>query len=218
MEVSLYLSFLVLAIGLIIVPGPNVLLIISTSLLYGKKAALYTVAGTTAAMAVQLALAALATSALVHSVAQGFWWLKWLGVVYLCGLGLLQIVNSLKHHSGVQDGLRDKEAVFSQTEHLAHGFRMGFFVSLTNPKTIVFFAAFLPQFVSPSYGYEIQMTLLSLSFLLLAFVLDAGYGLLAARARSTIGPVVENALTQRISGGVLIGAGALLAEANRSQP
>ncbi|MDH5632690.1 MAG: LysE family translocator [Gammaproteobacteria bacterium] len=205
MEPNLYISFIIASVVLIIIPGPNVLVIVSTSVAHGAGRGLQTVAGTSSAMVVQLLVAALGTSWVVRSVSEGFSWLRWLGVVYLVYLGASHLVRLFKS--------ADTEYV---PETGRGTFARGFAVSLTNPKTILFFSAFLPQFVSSDEAYLGQIMLLSVTFLVLATVLDSLYALLAGR----LGGLARASFAQRVQHGVsgvlYLAAGAWLAALRRS--
>ena len=181
------------------------LVIISTSLTHGKSRGLQTVAGTSLAMAVQLIIVALATSTFVQFLTDGFYIVKWLGVAYLLYLGLLHL----------------KYALFTKTSNseltASASFSRGFFVSLTNPKTLLFFSAFFPQFVSSSESYLLQISILSVTFLMLAIILDTGYALLSVKMK----PLLEQRnlfkLQNGFSGLLFLGASAWLAVLHRSQ-
>lgn len=195
------LFFIPVAILIIIVPGPNVMVVVATALVHGRRRGLQTVAGTSAAMVIQLAVAALGTSWLVNALVQGFVWLKWCGVAYLCFLGL----SLLRTSSG--QVLKPPTAVGT--------FQRGFLVSLTNPKTILFFSAFLPQFVDRSGPYLPQVAVLSAVFWILAVVLDSAYALLAARLAGWL-QGRRLLLARRFSGLIYLGAGAALAGVRQS--
>jgi homoserine/homoserine lactone efflux protein len=141
MDTTLFITFLLVSFGIIVVPGPNVLVIVSTSITYGKTRGLQTVAGTSSAMAVQLLVAAITMSSFTRLMGEGFAILKWAGAVYLFYLGLIHIKRALSA----------TEAPIGISAPLT--FSRGFWVSITNPKTIVFFGAFLPQFVSASFYF-----------------------------------------------------------------
>lgn len=168
METITYTFFILASIVLIVVPGLNVLVIISISVSHGTKRGLQTVLGTSSAMIVQLYIAALGTSQLVDSLANGFEWLRWLGVGYLLYLG----INHLYEITSTSKNRSDEVSATSS-------YARGFIVSLTNPKTILFFSAFLPQFISDETFYLQQITLLSVTFLTLATVIDSLYALSA---------------------------------------
>jgi len=171
--------------------------IVATSLGQGKIKGFQTLFGTSAAMLIQLIITALATSWFVGLLADGFQWLKWGGVVYLFVLG-------------VSSFYRTENERLSPTSGLSC-FRRGFIISLTNPKTILFFSAFLPQFISPVDPYLTQIVLLSAVFLLLAFILDSGYALLAAKLNLLLQNKKLARYARPMSGLVYMGAGSLLA-------
>ncbi|MDO9478044.1 MAG: LysE family translocator [Pseudohongiella sp.] len=199
MELTL---FLLLAFGLIILPGPNVMVIVTTSIVHGKVRGLQAVAGTSCAMIVQLLVAALGTAWFVTAVSEGLKWLKWLGVVYLFYLGYKQIRASFGHTT-----LSTLSAVGS--------FQRGFWVSLTNPKTIFFFSAFLPQFVSGQENYLANIALLSCIFWFMAVVMDSTYALLSSVLASALKSGRHNKLFGLVSGGLFMGAGVALAAVGR---
>ena len=193
------LAFILVSIGIIIVPGPNVLVVVSTSIVHGKVRGLQTVAGTSTAMLIQLAIAALGTSWFVSTLASGLVWVKWLGVAYLLYLGVRYLV-----------AIGDT----SNTQISAVGtFHRGFWVSLTNPKTILFFSALLPQFASEAISYSMQIAVLSIIFWFLALVLDSGYALLAHKLSSLLKTKNLANYQHGLSGVLYLGAGAVLATA-----
>jgi homoserine/homoserine lactone efflux protein len=187
---------------LMLIPGPNVALIVANSLTFGARAGLMTVAGTSAAMVVQLAVASLGVTALLGALAQAFEILRWLGVAYLVWLGVRAWRASAKDLGGTR-------AVWPSKT-----FGRGFLVSLTNPKTLAFYGAFLPQFLDPSAGLGKQMTILSVTFVSTALVIDSGWALLAGRARGLVARFGR--LRNRLTGAVLVGAAVGLALARRT--
>ncbi len=190
------LTFIIVSFGVIIIPGPNVLVIISTSLSHGKTRGLQTVAGTSLAMLIQLAIAALGTSLLVSYLTKGFVWLKWLGVAYLLYLGFVHLM-ALKN---------PKPHPISATG----SFNRGFWVSLTNPKTILFFSAFLPQFTLGGNSYLNQIVLLSAIFWFMAVALDSLYAILSAKLVKLLKYKNISKYQHGISAALFLGAGALL--------
>ncbi len=137
MSPALFGAFVGATAILMVIPGPNVALIVANSLAFGARAGFMTVAGTSAAMVVQLAVAALGVTALLGALAQAFEILRWLGVAYLVRLGI-------RAWRALADDLGKTRAVSP-----GKIFGRGFLVSLTNPKTLAFYAAFLPQFLDP---------------------------------------------------------------------
>ena len=200
----LYFAFLLTSIALIAFPGPNVALIVSTSIAHGRRAGLVTVAGTSSAMALQLAVTAAGTSALLAAAAPWFSWLRWAGVAYLMYIGV-------RAWRAPVSNARQNEAVVPASRAV---FIRGVVVSLTNPKTLLFFGAFLPQFVSTEKAALPQLFALATTFLVLAVVLDTAWALLAHRARAMLSRRKD--LRNRIEGGLLIGAGVGLGVARGS--
>lgn len=195
-------AFFLLSLALIALPGPNVLLITSTSLLHGTVRGLQTVAGTSAAMAVQLVAAALGTASLIALASEALDWLRWIGAAYLLVLGLMTI-GSL--------GRRDR----AWTPDPARSFTRGFWTSLANPKTLLFFTAYLPQFVSGDDPYLAQLALLSLLFWSTAIVVDSCYAILAAQLTTLVQRDGTRRMQRKLSGVLYIGAGLALALLNR---
>lgn len=206
MDIYSYTLFLLTSCAVIILPGPNVLVIVSTSLMHGKTRGLQTVAGTSSAMAIQLLLVALGTTWFVEILADGVLVLKWAGVAYLLGLGVFHLRRVCAKNEA------------PAAPQPATTFSRGFIVSFANPKTLLFFSAFLPQFVTATAPYGQQIFLLSVSFLVMATLLDSAYALFAARCQSLLGRNGNNRQKARnLTGAILyLGAGFLLALNRRS--
>ncbi len=205
MDPLLYITFILTSIAIIILPGPNVLVVVSTALSHGTKRGLQTVLGTSSAMVIQLIMAAIGTTWFVAFVAQGFEWLRWLGVAYLIYLGVSHL-SSMVSKGGDEHTQISGRGTFGR----------GFIVSLTNPKTILFFGAFLPQFVSPSGGYLSQIVVLSITFLLLATLLDSLYAVMAGKASGLLRLSWMQRVQNGISGMLFLGAGVWLAVMKKS--
>lgn len=204
MDINLYLSFIIISFGIIIIPGPNVLVIISTSIRDGRLRGLQTVAGTSCAMAIQLIIAAFATNWFIGYLGEGFYLLKWFGIIYLVYLGITHLKQAIN--------VKTKNI----TANASTSFCRGFWISLTNPKTILFFSAFLPQFAGGTGNYPAQIGLLSVTFLCMAIVLDSSYALLSTRLRSLLSARNTAATQNYISGILYLCAGAWLAALRRS--
>jgi homoserine/homoserine lactone efflux protein len=202
-DLDLYLTFAIATGILMLIPGPNVALIVANSVGYGTRYGLLTVAGTSAAMVVQLALTALGMSALLGTMAQWFEWIRWLGVAYLLWLGIRQ------WRAEPVDLTRTRPQYRSPREIVTRGI----IVSFTNPKTLLFYGAFFPQFITPGAHMAAQIGILSLTFLTISMTLDSCWALLAGRARNML--AVRGRLRNRLSGGLLITAGVGLAFAHR---
>jgi threonine/homoserine/homoserine lactone efflux protein len=170
-EASRLYLFIGAALALLLVPGPAVLYITARSASQGRMAGLVSVLAIETANFLQAAAAALGLAAIVYSSALAFDVVKYLGAAYLIYLGISKLFFS-----------RDKESDESvQTESLWRIYWQGFVINLLNPKTALFFFAFLPQFVSPERGNVTgQSFLLGAIFVLLAIVTDSLYALLAS--------------------------------------
>ena len=199
-----WLAFVAAAAVLLAIPGPTVLLVISYALSHGRRATVATVAGValgdfTAMTASMLGLGALlATSAMLFAV------LKWLGAAYLVYLGLKLWRVRVADDAGQ---VKAEQAADSRSRIFLHTYA----VTALNPKGIVFFVAFLPQFLAASQPLLPQMAVFEVTFLALAFLNALSYSLVASAARRTIRkPKVQRAIN-RTGGTLLIGAGALTA-------
>ena len=203
MRLDLYLGFVLASVVLILIPGPNVSLIVANAIAHGTRYGLLTVAGTTSAIVVQLALTAFGLTAALGTLAGWFAWIRWIGVAYLLYLGVRQWVATPVDLTRTSAQPRSFRAIALR----------GFLISLTNPKTLLFYGAFFPQFLAPDGPIAPQVALLSLTFFAIAAALDCGWALLAGRVRSVL--AMRGRLRNRLSGGALIGAGIGLALAHR---
>jgi threonine/homoserine/homoserine lactone efflux protein len=205
-DVSTFALFVTAALVLLIVPGPSVLYIVARSVEEGRTAGLISVLGVQTGALVHIAFAALGVSAILASSAVAFSVVKWLGAAYLVWLGLKRIFG------------RDDEEndVAVEPEHLSRVFSQGVIVNTLNPKTALFFLAFLPQFVDPARGAAwTQIMLLGAIFVTVALCTDGLYALLSGTAGSWLQRKSESAAVRRgqrfVSGGFLIALGAVAA-------
>ena len=169
--------FLLTALGLLLIPGPSVLYILTHSVAQGKRAGLASVLGIELASLIHAIAAALGLSALLLTSALAFSIVKYLGAAYLIYLGIRTLLAREE---------RQQTAV-SAPKSFSQLLTQGFLVNLLNPKTALFFYAFLPQFVNPARGAVAgQILLLGALFVLLASCTDSLYALLG----STVGRVL----------------------------
>ncbi|MGA7759763.1 MAG: LysE family translocator [Ilumatobacteraceae bacterium] len=169
-------AFAVLAFAIIIIPGPSVMFVVSRALAYGRRAALLTVLGNAAGFYVQVLLVAVGVGALLERSVLAYNTVKLVGALYLVWLG----IQTLRRR-------RELAQVTDATEIQPHRSILldGFVVGISNPKTIVFFAAVLPQYVrSDAAPAAIQMAVLGLVFTAVALTSDSVWGLAAGTARS----------------------------------
>jgi threonine/homoserine/homoserine lactone efflux protein len=202
-HLELYIGFVIASTVLILIPGPNVSLIVANSIAYGTRYGLLTVVGTSSAIALQLALTALGLTATLGVLAGWFEWIRWIGVGYLLYLGARQWTTAPIDLTRTKPQPRSFKAIMLR----------GFAISLTNPKTLLFYGAFFPQFLKPNAPIVPQVALLSLTFFVIAAGLDSCWALLAGRLRGVL--AMRGKLRNRLSGGLLIGAGIGLALAHR---
>ncbi len=203
MVVSLYLAFVVASAALIAVPGPNVAVIVANSVRHGASYGLVTVAGTSAAMVLQLFITIAGLSGLLALAAHGFELLRWVGVAYLLYLGVMAWRAPAANLSAVQAQDITPQQMFLQ----------GFVVSLTNPKTLLFYAAFLPQFVPTDSEPTLALATLAATFVGIAVVLDGFWALAAARVGYLLS--AQGPSANKLTGGILLTAAAGLALVRR---
>ncbi len=191
--------FALASLALIAFPGPSVFYILARSFAGGRRAGLISMLGVEAGALVHVAAATLGLSALLASSAVAFGVVKYAGAAYLIFLGASR--------------LRSREAPELPAARDGQVFRQGVLVNVLNPKTALFFLAFLPQFIDPGAGSaSLQAALLGLLFVAIAVVSDGLYALVGGSVAERIrrSPAVRRRL-DRASGAVLIGLGAVAA-------
>jgi homoserine/homoserine lactone efflux protein len=203
-DLHLYAAFVAAVAILMLIPGPNVALIVANSVAHGARYGLLTVAGTSAAMVLQLGVTALGMTELLDTLGSWFEWIRWLGVAYLFWLGVTYWRAAPIDLTSTKPERKSARAMFMRA----------LLVSLANPKTLLFYGAFFTQFLSGGPDASAEIALLSATFLALAILLDGGWALTAARARRFL--ATRGRLRNRLSGGLLIGAGVGLALARKS--
>ncbi len=203
------LAFAALAFILIIIPGPNVLFVISRSLTLGKAAGVGTAFGGQLGVYAQVAAVAFGIGVLVERSVAVFTVIKLTGAAYLIYLG----AQAMRHRKELWAAL--ETAV--EAKSIRRIVRDGFVVGLSNPKSIVFFTAVLPQFVDRSAGHvPAQMLLLGLMFMAIAVICDSTWALAAGTARAWIARSPRRLELIGGTGGLaMIGIGASLALTGR---
>ncbi len=203
MSLELYLGFVAASVFLVLVPGPNVTIIIANSLTHGVRCGLLTVAGTGAGIALLLTALIIGLAPLMALVSEWFDWLRLLGAAYLVWLGVARLLAS-----------RNTAPETLPPMPRGGGFWQGFTVLLSNPKVLLFLAALLPQFIDPAGQVLMQMLLLGATFLVVEVLGDGVYAVLAGRAGGMLS-MARKRLIDRVSGTLLIGGGIWLALARR---
>ena len=203
------LAFGLVSFVLIVVPGPNVLFVISRSLMLGRAAGVGTAFGGQLGVYAQVAAVAFGIGALVERSVALFSVIKLAGAVYLGYLG----VQAIRHRRALSAGLQAP----AERKSIARIIGDGIAVGVTNPKSIVFFAAVLPQFAQPSAGHvPAQMLLLGAVFMAIAVLCDSSYALAAGTARAWLARSPRRLeLVGGTGGQVMIGIGASLALTGR---
>lgn len=198
MSLQLYLAFVAACVALALLPGPNVTLVIASGLRYGTRAALVVIAGTQVGLAIVIGIVALGLATLMATMGYWFDWVRFAGAAYLVWLGIALIRAPV---AGVEGDAPPPRGGF---------FLQGLLVLLSNPKVLVFFGAFIPQFVDLERDHISQVALLGATFMVIAGVTDAIYAVAAGRARKFFS-ARRTRLLSRISGGFMIGGGIWLA-------
>lgn len=194
MNWQLFSAFLVITALLMIVPGPIVTLVISTGASRGIRAALHTVIGTTAGNAVLLTGIAFGLNWILQNAADVFGVLRWAGAVYLVWLG----IQAWRQAGTSSHAAPPRAAV--------HAWR-GFVVAITNPKTIAFFTAFLPQFIDPALPVARQLFVMCVVSVAIAGVIDSAWGVAAGFGRAFLMKPRQKTWLGRISSLALVGGG-----------
>ena len=208
MDFQLWIAFVTASIALLLIPGPTVILVLSYALTQGRKVALASAAGVALGDLIAMSASLLGLGALVMTSATLFTIIKWIGALYLIWMGIGMIPSA-----GGQKGLQVIDAPALPARRI---FRNAATVTALNPKSIVFFIAFVPQFIRPEAHLLPQFTILIATFVGLAGLNALAYALLADRLRATIKRPAILAWMTRAGGGALIAMGALTATLRRA--
>ncbi|HEY2815009.1 MAG TPA: LysE family translocator [Acidimicrobiales bacterium] len=202
--------FALAALALLVIPGPAVLYVVTRSASQGRRAGLVSVLGLHTGSIVHVAAAATGLSALLLTSATAFEAVKLAGAAYLVWLGAVRLLGRSEAGERATAPPAPMKRVYGQ----------GVVVAILNPKTALFFVAFLPQFIDPGRGPAVaQILVLGLCFILLGLLSDSMYavlaGMLAPRLR---GRRLDRGLGPRLSGAVYVALGVLAALAHRPEP
>ena len=206
---SQWLAFVVASALFIQVPGPSLLFTIGRALTVGRRDALLSVVGNALGLIAQVLLVAVGLGAVVAASAEAYTALKIAGAAYVVWLG----IQAIRHRAAAGAALAAVDHLRPTRADAVRSLRIGFSVGVTNPKTIVFFVAFLPQFVNEPAGHAgAQLALLGLVFGLMACGSDSVWALAASRARDWFARRPHRLDRLGAAGGVMmIGLGAGLA-------
>lgn len=204
MSFQSWLAFSAACIVLTLIPGPSVLLVIGQALAKGRTAAMMCILGDVIGGFILIGLSFMGVGALLAASAALFQIVKWAGVIYLAYLGYRQIVEARNQTSGFADATDPSSSLWKS-------FTAGAVTAVLNPKAIVFYMAFLSQFIDPDRGMAIQLAVMTATSSLAVIVPLSGYALLAARARQVF---QSREAAQKIGytgGACLIGGGVFMA-------
>jgi threonine/homoserine/homoserine lactone efflux protein len=182
----------------VIIPGPTVTLTIANSLRHGRRAGLLNVAGTQIALALTVGIVLLGLASLIEAMGAWFFWVRLAGAAYLIWLGWKLLTAS------------GESADAAPRKPRGGFFVQGLAVALSNPKTLLFFGAFFPQFMDANRDFASQMLIMGATAMAVAVITDSAYALLASRAGAALSRRRARQIA-RASGGALIGGGLWLA-------
>ena len=205
MDPHLWLGFAAASLAMGVIPGPGVMSIVGYAISSGRRTALASVAGMAVGNVAAMSLSLAGAGALLAASALAFSVLKWLGALYLVGLGIVTLARS---------GHRLHDASPPPAVPPRVAFTGNVAVGVLHPKTIVFFVAFAPQFISPAGDYATQAAILVSTFGIVVGCTDTIYAVGAAGASSRLRRSNAGRWAKRASGGVLIAAGVATAAAH----
>jgi len=199
MALHTWLLYVVAAVGLSLTPGPNSLLVLTHGALHGHRKTLFTVSGGALGFLALIALSMLGIGALLKASASALTVLKLLGGAYLVWLGV-QLWRAPAIHL--------KAVGTSADTRGAELFRQGLLTAVSNPKALLFYGAFLPQFIEPSRDLRIQFTVMATIFVAIEFTVEYLLALLAHRIRPVLERVGKS--FNRACGGMFVAMGVAL--------
>lgn len=202
MTCEAFFAFFAAAIVLIVIPGPTNMVVVSSALQHGFKRSIWTIVGAAVSHAFFFSIAFAGLATVLLTSAALFEWIRWVGVGYLIWLGIQHWTSRIDPVPGdISDPVVSAGSLFLR----------GFAVNTTNPKALVFYAAFFPPFVDPHAPVIPQLTLMGVVFVGIFVVVAAVHSFAAARARGLMRNPRYTRLVNWVSGSFLIGAGVLLA-------
>ncbi|TCU25503.1 threonine/homoserine/homoserine lactone efflux protein [Rhizobium azibense] len=204
MSLEAWLAFAAASAIMLAIPGPTILLVVSYALGHGRRTALATVSGVALGDFTAMTASLFGLGAVLAASAMLFTVLKWIGGAYLIWLGIkLWRAPLITEPVADNDNLPEEKSLKI--------FLHAYIVTALNPKSIVFFVAFVPQFLNPEKPFFEQMVIMELTFLVLATINAATYALLANAARGLIRKASVQRAVNRTGGTLLIAAGAVTA-------
>jgi threonine/homoserine/homoserine lactone efflux protein len=199
LDVHTYLAYLVATIVIVMVPGPTVTLVVASGMRHGARAALLNVAGTLAGVALVFAVVGVGLASAIAAMGDWFEYIRFVGAAYLVWIGLQMLL--------ARGGPAEDAA--PPTPRMGF-FAQGLLVAISNPKTLFFFGAFIPQFIDPAGSYPLQIAIMGVTAMFFGALSDSTYAVAAARAGRALSAKRFRLMT-RIGGGFLVGGGLWLA-------
>jgi threonine/homoserine/homoserine lactone efflux protein len=203
MPLETWLAFALASCILLVIPGPTLLLVVSQSLSHGPRVVPAMAVGVMFGDFLAMSVSLIGLGALIAASAEAFAIFKWLAAGYLIYLGVRRILGA------------QQPPPAPTTRRQAQLMAQAFTVTALNPKSIAFFVAFLPSFIAPAAPLWPQVMIIEATFIGLAGLFALGYGLAAARIRPVLERRASRIWTERLGGGVLVGAGGLVAVLER---
>lgn len=202
MTLETWIAFVATYSIISLIPGPSVLLAIGQSLSVGKRAALSCVAGDVMGGVVLMVLSFFGLGAILSTSAELFQLVKWAGILYMAYLGLSQIYQARK---------TDFSEMTVDAKQNSRSFRAGFVTGVLNPKAIIFYVAFLSQFMNPEAAALPQFIILMISSSSVVALVLAGYVFLAEQAKRFLHSATAKRRLNYAGGGFLLGGSLLMA-------
>lgn len=203
MSLELWLAFVAASAVVTLIPGPCVLLLIGQSVSRGVSVALMSIIGILLGDLFLIVLSLVGVGAILAASATIFQIVKWAGVLYMAYLGCCQIADARKGGAML---LEERQSGFK-----LGSLKAGFLSAALNPKGIMFYVAFLTQFVNPEAGLALQLSILALTSSVVVGAILAVYVLIAGQARKTFQTVSARKRVNYLGGGCLLGGSALMA-------
>ena len=199
MPLELWLAYVATSAVVLAIPGPTILLVLSYSIAHGRKATLPVVMGVALGDSVAITLSLIGLGTLLAASALWFSIIKWIGGLYLIYLGITLLRGAGK--------AMPEQAQQAKTSTPRKLFGNAFIVTALNPKSIVFFIALLPQFISADYPVTAQLWILGVTFVVLATIGATSYAVFATSIRRWLASARAQKAYGVVGGGLLMGAG-----------
>ena len=206
MTIEIWLTFVAVVVVFAVIPGPTVILVVGQAISHGKKSVIPLVSGVLLGDFVAMSLSLLGMGAILATSASLFFALKWFGVLYLIYLG----IKTWRENPSISTTF---EVINVPKQQM---FKSSFLVTALNPKDIIFFVAFLPQFINPESETLPQLLILMFTFLGIVSITITSFAIFAGLVSHKIQNYNARKKLNRIGGGALIGAGLITSTMQRA--